>query len=128
MNSYTLFIVPTRYTNLYIRYDKISFIQYCKFLNLGDNWEDIKDEHGRRLVIGQFHFTRRENEGFTASNECRDVFTAMELSAKLLWEEYSVHDSHRKITDSLMKLIKKTSEPGPDDAPININTTTPLDA
>ena len=41
---------------------------------------------------------------------------------KLLLEEYSVHDSHSKITDSLMKLTKKTSEPGPDDAPINNNS------
>jgi hypothetical protein len=46
----------------------------------------------------------------------------MELSAKLLLEEYSVHDSHSKINDSLMKLIKNTSEPGPDHAPINNNS------
>ncbi len=46
----------------------------------------------------------------------------MELSAKLLLEEYSVHDLHSKITDSLMKLIRKTSKPGPDDAPINNNS------
>jgi hypothetical protein len=65
-----------------------SFIQFCLLLNLSDNWQDIKDEHGRRLVIGEFHFTRREVEGFTASNECRDVFPAMELSGKLLLEEH----------------------------------------
>jgi hypothetical protein len=100
----------------------ILFIRFCIFLKLGDNWKDIKDKHGRHLVIGEFHVTKRENEGFTASNECRDVFAAMELSAKLLLEEYSVHNSHSKITDSLMKLIKKTSKPGPDDAPINDNS------
>ena len=110
------------YNNSYILYDTISFIRYCIFPNLGDNWENIKDEHGCRLIIGQFHFTKRENEGFTASNECWDVFAAMELSAKLLLEEYSVHDLHRKINDSLMKLIKNTSEPGPDHAPINNNS------
>ncbi len=77
---------------------------------------------GHCLVIGEFHFTKRKIEGFTASNECRDVFAAMELSAKLLLEKYSVHDLYSKIIDSLMKLIKKTSKPGPDDAPININS------
>ena len=66
--------------------------------------------------------SQRENEGFTASNECWDVFAAMELTTKLLLEEYSVHDSHSKINDSLMKLIKNTSEPGPDHAPINNNS------
>ena len=100
----------------------ILFVQFCIFLNLGNNWQDIKDKHGPCLVIGEFHFTKRETEGFTASNECRGVFAAMELSAKLLLEEYSVHNLHSKITDSLIKLIKKTSEPGPDDAPINNNS------
>ena len=41
---------------------------------------------------------------------------------KLLLEEHGVHDSHSKISDSLMKLIKKSSSPGPDDAPINNNS------
>ena len=100
----------------------ISFIRFCIFLNLGDNWQDIKDEHGRRLVIDEIHFTKREVEGFTASNECRDVFAAMELSAKLLLEEHGVHDSYSKISDSLMKLIKNISSPGPDNAAINSNS------
>ena len=100
----------------------ILFVGFCTFLKLGDNWQDVKDEYGRHLVIGEFHFTKREVEGFTASNECRDVFAAMELSAKLLLEEHGVHDSYSKISDSLMKLIKKTSSPGPDDAPINNNS------
>jgi hypothetical protein len=100
----------------------ISFIRFRLLLNLGDNWQDIKDEHGRCLVIGEFHFTKRQVEGFTASNECRDVFAAMELSATLLLEEHSVHNSYSQISDSLMKLIKKTSSPGPDDGPINNNS------
>ena len=100
----------------------ISFIRFRLLLNLGDNWQDIKDKHGRRLVIGEFHFTKRQVEGFTASNECRDVFAAMELSATLLLEEHSVHNSYSQISDSLMKLIKKTSSPGPDGAPINNNS------
>ncbi len=62
-----------------------SFIRFCLLLNSGDKWQDIKDEHGRHLVIGKFHFTKREVEGFTASNECQDVLAAMELSGKLLW-------------------------------------------
>ena len=99
----------------------ISFVWFCILLNLGDNWEDIKDEHGHRLIIGQFHFTKRAKEGFTTTNKCRDVFTAMELTTKLLLEEYSVHNSHSKINDSLIKLIKITSEPGPNHAPINNN-------
>jgi hypothetical protein len=100
----------------------ISFIQFRTFLNLDDNWQDVKDEHCRHLVIGEFHFTKREVEGFTSSNECWDVFAVMELSAKLLLEEHGVHYSYSKISDSLMKLIKKTSSPGPDDAPINNNS------
>jgi hypothetical protein len=99
-----------------------SFIQFRLLLNLGDNWQNIKDEHGCRLVIGKFHFTEREVEGFTASNECRDVFAAMELSWKLLLGEHSVHDSYSQISDSLMKLIKMTSSPGPDDGPIYNNS------
>ena len=55
-------------------------------------------------------------------NEFRDVFAAMELSGKLLLEEHSVHDSYSQISDSLMKLIKMTSSPGPDDGPINNNS------
>ena len=78
----------------------ILFVGFCTFLKLGDNWQDVKDEYGRHLVIGEFHFTRREVEGFTASNECRDVFAAMELSAKLLLEEHGVHDSYNKISDT----------------------------
>ena len=97
-------------------------IQFCLLLNLGDNWQDIKDKHGPRLVVGDFHFAKREVEGFTASNECRDVFAAMELSEKLLLEEHSVHKSYSNISDSLMKLIKMTSSPGPDDGPINNNS------
>jgi hypothetical protein len=100
----------------------ISFIRLRIFLNLGDNWQDIKDEHGHHLVIGEFHFTKREVEGFTVSNERQDVFAAMELSAKLLLEEHSVHNSYSKISDSLMKLIKKTSSPRPDNAPTNNNS------
>ena len=87
--------------------------------SLSYNWEDIKDEHGLGLIIGQFHFTKRENEGFTASNKCRDVLAAIELSTKLLLEESTVLDSHSKINDSLMKLIKITSAPNPDHGPIN---------
>jgi hypothetical protein len=98
------------------------FIRYRLLLNLGDNWEDVKDEHGHRLVIGKYHFTRKEVEGFTASNECWDVFAAMELSGKLLLEEHSVHDSYSQISYSLMKLIKMTSSPGPDNGPINNNS------
>ncbi len=98
------------------------FIRICIFFNLGDNWETIKDEHGRRLIIGRFHFTKRENEGFTASNECRDVFAAMELTTKLLLEEYSDHNLHSKINNSLMKIIKLSNEPDPDHASINNNS------
>ncbi len=96
--------------------------QFRLLLNLGDNWQDIKDEHGRRLVIGEFHFAKREVEWFTASNKCRDVFAAMELSGKLLLEEHSVHESHSNICDSLMNVIKMTSSPSPEDGPNNNNS------
>ncbi len=46
----------------------------------------------------------------------------MELSGKLLSEEHSVHESYCNICDSLMKVIKMTSSPGPDDGPINNNS------
>ncbi len=99
-----------------------SFIRFVLLLNLGDNWQDVKDAHGHRLVIGEFHLTRKEVEGFTASNECRDVFAVMEFSGKLLLEEHSVHDTYSQISDSMMKLIKMTSSPGPDNAPIDNNS------
>ena len=107
---------------MYNLFNTISCIQICICLDLGDNWETIKDEHGCCLIIGQYHFTQKENEGFTAFNKCRDVFAAMELTTKLLLEGYSVHDSHSKINNSLMKLIKLSSEPDPDHAPINNNS------
>ncbi len=110
------------YTNLYNLYNTISCMRICICLNLGDNWENIKEEHGRRLIIGQYYFTKKETEGFIASNKCRDVFAAMELTTKLLLEKYSVHNSHSKINDSLMKLIKLSSKPDPDHPPINNNS------
>ena len=118
------FVLIFCFTNPYILIHIFDTILWFCFivLNLGDNWQDVKDDHGRHLVIGEFHFTKREVEGFTASNECRDVFAAMELSGKLLLEEHSVHDSYSQISDSLMKLIKMTSSPGPDDGPINNNS------
>ena len=74
------------------------------------------------MIIGQFHFTKRETEGFTTSSNCLDVLAAIELSTQLLLEESTVHDSHSKINDSLMKLIKITSAPDPDHGPINNNS------
>ena len=53
-------LYQTVYINSYIIYNTILFIRFFIFLNSGDNWEDINDEHGRRLIIGQFHFTKRE--------------------------------------------------------------------
>ena len=133
-NSYILYDVGYKFvhlnlynfnvilTNSYHKFNMFLFIRSILLLNLGDNWQDVKDAHGRRLLIGEFHFTRKEVEGFTASNECRDVFAAMELSGKLLLEDHSVHDTYSQISDSMMKLIKMTSAPGPSDAPINNNS------
>ena len=90
--------------------------------DLGDDWEDVKDEHGRRLIIGQFHFSRKATEGFTVSNECRDVFAAMELSGKLLVEDYIVHSTYSNVSDDMMLIIKRTSKPGLNEAPINSNS------
>ncbi len=65
MNSYNTNVICK---NLYLRFHIFLLIQFRLLLNLGDNWQDIKDEHGPRLVIGDFHFAKREVEGFTASN------------------------------------------------------------
>ena len=102
------------YTNLY---------NLCISLNLGYTWENIKDKHGHCLIVGQYCLTKKTTHGFIASNKCWDVFAAMELITKLLLEEYSVHDSHSRINDSLlMKLIKLSSKPDPDHPPINNNS------
>ena len=85
-------------------------------------WEDIKDENGRHLIIGEYNFTMKEIEGFVASNEARDVLAAMELSTKLLLEESNVHHSHSRLNDSLMKIIKTTSAADPDHGAINNNS------
>ncbi len=45
----------------------------------------------------------------------------MELTTNHLLEEYSVHDLHSKMNDSLMKLIEIINEPNPDHARINNN-------
>ena len=109
MNSYNMFVICT---NSFVRFHINMLIHYLLLLILGDNWQDIKDEHGRHLVIGEFSFNKKRSEGFTASNKCRDVLAAMELSGKLLLEHYSVHDSYSNISDSLMKVIKGTSANG----------------
>ena len=109
MNSYNMFVICT---NSFVRFHINMLIHYLLLLILGDNWQDIKDEHGRHLVIGEFSFTKKRSEGFTASNKCRDVLAAMELSGKLLLEHYSVHASYSNISDSLMKVIKDTSANG----------------
>ena len=76
---------------------------------------DIKDERGHGLIIGHFHFKKRETEGFTATNECRDVLAAIKLSTMLVLEESTVQDSQSKINDSLMKFIKESSAPDPNE-------------
>ncbi len=119
MNLYNSNVICT---NSYVGFHFFMLIQFLSLLVLGDNWQDIKDEHGRHLVIGEFRFTKRQFEGFTASNKCRDVFAAMELSGKLLLEDHSVHDSYTNICDSLMKVIKMTSAPSHDNGPINNNS------
>jgi hypothetical protein len=116
LNSYNFNVMLT---NSYHKFNMFLYIRSILLLNLGDNWQDVKDAHGGCLIIDEFHFARKEVEGFTASNECRYVFAAMELSVKLLLEDHSVHDTYSNISDSMMKLIKMTSAPGPTDAPIN---------
>ncbi len=116
MNSYITNVICT---NSYVGFHIFMLIQFLLLLILGDNWLDIKDEHGHHLVIGKFCFTKRHLEGFTASNKCHDVLAAMELSGKLLLEDYLVHDSNTNICDSLMKVIKMTSAPSRDNGPIN---------
>lgn len=74
------------------------------------------------MIIGQYHFSRKQNEGFVASDEARDVLAAIELSTKLLLEERNVHNSHSRLNDSLMKFIKTTSATDPDHGAINNNS------
>ena len=83
---------------------------------------DIKDERGHGLIIGHFHFKKRETKGYSATNECRDVLAALELSTKLLLEESTVQDSQSKIDNSLMKFLKQSSAPDMNDRPINNNS------
>jgi len=73
-------------------------------------------------LLVSFISQRERIKGFTTSDECRDVLAAIELSTKFLFEESTVHDSHSKINDSLMKLIKITSTHDPDHGPINNNS------
>ena len=102
-----------------ISYKLISII--CLLL-LADKWEDIKDENCRRLIIGQYCFSKKEHQGFVDSNKARDVLAAIELSTKLLLEERNVHNSHSRLNDSLMKFIKTTSAMDPDHGAINNNS------
>ncbi len=96
MNSYNTNVICT---NSYVQFHIFMLIQFLLLLIVGDNWQDIKDKHGRHLVIGEFSFNKKHPEGFTVSNKCRDVFAAMELSGKLLLEHYSVHASYTNICD-----------------------------
>jgi len=85
-------------------------------------WEDIKDEHGRRLIIGEYHFSTKETVGFVDSKEARDVLAALELSTKLSLEESTVHHSHSRLNESLMKSIKNTIALDQDQGEINKNS------
>ena len=80
---------------------------------LADSWEDIKDQHGRPLLIGVHHFTKKVkvSNGFVAANDAREVLAALELSTKLFLEESSVPDLQSRLDDSLMTLIKASSAP-----------------
>ena len=79
---------------------------YRLFL-LADTWEDIKDEHGRCLIIGEYHFSTKENVGFVASNKVKDVLAASAVNYKKKfqkgiissWEGYN--DNHVNLTISL---------------------------
>jgi hypothetical protein len=88
-------------------YDFVFITNIC--LLLAGLWQDIRDENGQRLIIGQYHFTKKVKQGFCAANNARDVLAALEPSTKLLLEESTVHDSHSRLNDSLMKIIKTTS-------------------
>jgi hypothetical protein len=77
------------------------------------------------LIIGEYHFTKKESYCFVVANDAREVLAALELSTKLFLEDSTVPDSHSRLDDSLMKLIKASS------APIYMmesSTTTPLGA
>jgi len=74
------------------------------------------------LIIGEYHFSTKENVGFVASNEARDVLAALELSTKLFLEESTVHHSHSRLNDSLMKSIKNTIALDQDQGQINNNS------
>ena len=78
---------------------------------LADSWVDIKDQHGHPLLIGVHHFTKKKGTGFVGANDAREVLAALELSTKLFLEESSVPDSHSRLDDSLMTLIKASSAP-----------------
>ena len=67
-------------------------------------------------MIGQFHFSERKLPMDTPDP------MSMELITRLLLEEFSVVASHTNVTDSLMKAIKMSSQPGPKDQPINNNS------
>ena len=74
------------------------------------------------MIIGEYHFSTKEDVGFVDSNKARDVLAALELSTKLFLEESTVHHLHSRLNDSLMKLIKTTSASDLHDGVINNNS------
>jgi hypothetical protein len=74
------------------------------------------------LIIGEYHFSKKESYGFVVANDAREVLAALELSTKLFLEDSTVPDSHSRLDDSLMKLIKASSAPNLHDGVINNNS------
>jgi hypothetical protein len=74
------------------------------------------------LIIGEYHFSKKEGIGFVVSNDTWEVLAALELSMKLFLEESTVHQSHSRLDDSLLKLIKASSAPVLHDGAINNNS------
>ena len=74
------------------------------------------------MSIGEYHFTKKNTNGFVVANDAREVLAALELSTKLFLEDSTVPDSQSRLDDSLMKMIKGSSARNLHEGVININS------
>jgi hypothetical protein len=75
------------------------------------SWSDVKNNKNLFLIIGSHTLRSKGDATFMETNHFRDVFAALRLMLDLMLEPYSVPSEYSCVNNSLMKLIKDSSDP-----------------
>ena len=85
------------------------------------SWHDVRDGDNRRLFIGTFNFETCADTTFTLANDCRDVLAALYFMLKTQLEDFAVSRANSHNRDSMMDIIKNSSQPLDGYERVNIN-------